>query len=306
MHTDTSVHHAIANDRLEEIRQIETEVKRANQVLKDWLVANGGQIVSDQIGCIPARSLVDLPKVISSYEKALGEEGAFGIGFSLGEAQTALKEAKEKGGVVVKDAMEKSEPITGESLTKGMIPVDPTLEPVAQPAQPSFLDELRQLAGKGREDYLAKEAANQEEIAGLKQRLVQVLSKLKGDSLKQILGNNPATLEALTDLVSGLRDIAQHLPGEILAGGQGDGKPDTQFDPKQLAEGTKEEHQEHGGPIEVAKEIAKDHLTEDPNYYADEDGTPGPGNPDDVAKWEVANVQATPEEIQAAWGKARR
>ena len=42
--------------------------------------------------------------------------------------------------------------------------------------------------------------------------------------------------------------------------------PDSEFDPAQLANGTKEE-MEHTKDPEVAKAIAKDHLAEYPNYY---------------------------------------
>jgi len=42
--------------------------------------------------------------------------------------------------------------------------------------------------------------------------------------------------------------------------------PDEEFDPKELAFGIKAE-MEHTKDKEVAKEIAKDHLKEFPNYY---------------------------------------
>lgn len=42
--------------------------------------------------------------------------------------------------------------------------------------------------------------------------------------------------------------------------------PDEKFDPEQLAMGIKVEV-EHGKSKEMAKEIAKDHLSEFPNYY---------------------------------------
>lgn len=42
--------------------------------------------------------------------------------------------------------------------------------------------------------------------------------------------------------------------------------PDSKFDPKQLAKGVKVEH-EHTNNKEIAKAIAKAHLSEDPKYY---------------------------------------
>jgi hypothetical protein len=51
-----------------------------------------------------------------------------------------------------------------------------------------------------------------------------------------------------------------------LSGGEADNTPDSKFSPKALAEGTKHEH-EHTTDNQIAKEIAKDHLSEDPRYY---------------------------------------
>lgn len=56
-----------------------------------------------------------------------------------------------------------------------------------------------------------------------------------------------------------------------VIGGLGDGMPDWKFDPDQLFEGTRHE-MEHTNDPEIAEEIAKDHLVEDPYYYA-------PGHP---------------------------
>jgi 8-oxo-dGTP pyrophosphatase MutT (NUDIX family) len=53
---------------------------------------------------------------------------------------------------------------------------------------------------------------------------------------------------------------------DLLPGGEADNKPDSQFPAKALAEGAKHEH-EHTDNDQVAKEIAKDHLSEDPAYY---------------------------------------
>jgi hypothetical protein len=53
---------------------------------------------------------------------------------------------------------------------------------------------------------------------------------------------------------------------EKLKGGKGDNRPDSDFDAKELENGIKHEL-EHTKVHQVAKEIAKDHLSEDPNYY---------------------------------------
>jgi len=59
----------------------------------------------------------------------------------------------------------------------------------------------------------------------------------------------------------------QQPPANTDSYGQGGSVPDAQFDPEQLAEGTKIEMQEHGLDMETAKKICKDHLLESPDYY---------------------------------------
>jgi hypothetical protein len=57
------------------------------------------------------------------------------------------------------------------------------------------------------------------------------------------------------------------LKKDQLPGGKGDSKPDSAFDKKQLSLGRKVE-MEHVNSANLANEITKDHLTEDPNYYS--------------------------------------
>ena len=51
-----------------------------------------------------------------------------------------------------------------------------------------------------------------------------------------------------------------------IPGGQAAGKKPSDFDPRQLREGTREE-MEHTTDPAIASEIAMDHLMEDPLYY---------------------------------------
>ena len=51
-----------------------------------------------------------------------------------------------------------------------------------------------------------------------------------------------------------------------LPGGEADNLPDREFSTPALAEGAKHEH-EHTDNDQIAREIAKDHLSEDPRYY---------------------------------------
>lgn len=52
----------------------------------------------------------------------------------------------------------------------------------------------------------------------------------------------------------------------IIPGGLAAGKTNADFNPTSLSEGVSVE-MEHTSDKEVASEIARDHLTEDPNYY---------------------------------------
>lgn len=57
-----------------------------------------------------------------------------------------------------------------------------------------------------------------------------------------------------------------YLNEDSMPGGAADDMPDSKFDEKQLKIGIKHE-MEHTKDADKAKQIAKDHLIEDPNYY---------------------------------------
>ncbi len=60
-----------------------------------------------------------------------------------------------------------------------------------------------------------------------------------------------------------LRTITEN---DKIPGGLASGMPDSAFDPEQLRAGIEVEL-EHTTDKAIAKEIAKDHLKEDPKYY---------------------------------------
>ena len=60
---------------------------------------------------------------------------------------------------------------------------------------------------------------------------------------------------------------SQRRPGDRLKGGLADAKNEKDFDARELQRGAQHELAEHGGDWRLAKEIAMDHLTEDPDYY---------------------------------------
>ena len=75
----------------------------------------------------------------------------------------------------------------------------------------------------------------------------------------------------LTGLESRAKDLFAGKRSELstkdkIPGGLGQGRPDTDFDPEALAKGTAVET-EHTSDLKIAKEIVKDHLTEDSEYY---------------------------------------
>jgi len=60
--------------------------------------------------------------------------------------------------------------------------------------------------------------------------------------------------------------VAGEFGGEIIPGGEAEGRKPSDFDPEQLALGTATE-MEHTHDPRMAMEIAMDHLVEDPEYY---------------------------------------
>lgn len=63
-----------------------------------------------------------------------------------------------------------------------------------------------------------------------------------------------------------LPEMEKEASKDILPGGKSDHKPDSDFDKKEITKGMKVES-EHTKNKEIQKEIAKDHLTEIPDYY---------------------------------------
>lgn len=81
----------------------------------------------------------------------------------------------------------------------------------------------------------------------------------------KVLGNNNVSKFDSASSRGELKAAAEKVP-DVLPGGQADHKPDSKFPTEALAEGKKHEH-EHTDNSQIAEEIAKDHLSEDPTYY---------------------------------------
>jgi hypothetical protein len=80
-----------------------------------------------------------------------------------------------------------------------------------------------------------------------------------------------------------------------LHGGAADGMPDSKFDSKKLQEGADHE-MEHTNDRGLAKEIAKDHLIEDPEYYEKVKQIEGSGVPNPLRQnYDYSNEMNGPE-----------
>lgn len=161
--------------------------------------------------------------------------------------------------------------------------------PAAEP--PDLMGEFSQLAqeSEGREqgekEQQVQAQAQQEGADGMKKELVEILKEFQQlgplwEELKQAQPEAYKTLEAMMQSMVKLARLAfgqqEEQPQEeqqvqksedLMPGGKGDGMSDAEFDLEQLAVGIATEMEEHGLDKKRAKEIAKDHLTEDPNYY---------------------------------------
>ena len=73
-------------------------------------------------------------------------------------------------------------------------------------------------------------------------------------------------LAALRHIIA---NAAKKTAADLLPGGAADNIPDSKFPKHELATGAADEH-EHTSNDQIAKEIAKDHLQEDPRYYEKE------------------------------------
>ena len=75
-------------------------------------------------------------------------------------------------------------------------------------------------------------------------------------------------VSALIKIDKRIKELDQEQNSDdVLVGGLGDGKKDDEFKKDQLQMGINVEKEEHTPNEEIAKEIAKDHLTENDDYY---------------------------------------
>jgi len=94
-----------------------------------------------------------------------------------------------------------------------------------------------------------------------------LLSNYKEDENNNFKKSKP---DNLVDEPNGMKKVKPSTikESENIIGGLADNKPDHLFDPQELEKGINVEL-EHTNDRKTAKEIAKDHLTENPKYYTD-------------------------------------
>ena len=153
----------------------------------------------------------------------------------------------------------------------------------------AFFDELRKLGASkgqlafsksrsGRRPISVENFLKKEKDGGLYKKLGSAVGVefedgnqhvLTGPEAEQKLTDIQASLGHITDpFLSGLRNLFE--PAPLLHGGLAErsDKSPTDFDPFELEKGTEEEEKEHTNDEPTARQIAMDHLTEHPRYYA--------------------------------------
>lgn len=125
----------------------------------------------------------------------------------------------------------------------------------------------------------AEHADYQKQWLGERYRLTpdatgNLVGAVPGLAKKQLFGGEPIygyqTVPGWKDTkTAAASQLSRTGQKDLLHGGKADNVPDREFSPKSLAEG-KEDEREHTDNDQIAKEIAKDHLSQDPRYYAKE------------------------------------
>lgn len=124
------------------------------------------------------------------------------------------------------------------------------------------------------DEALNVQTEEHQELDDLKAEVRGVLDEIHGSlpQLELLEQTSPAAYHVIVALLRSVEDLAEKLFGDEdteedrMPGGLADDVPDEQFDPSQLAQGTKVESEHTDDPV-VAKQISKDHLSEDAAYY---------------------------------------
>jgi hypothetical protein len=236
---------------------------------------------------IPYSAFVVLPKKIKGTKPY---EVAVAVAEMYASSPDLTKEQKDKyiaetfkhiGG-----EMKKTTPLEAEAKTK----TDEELMEIAktETREPQIQAVVNELSRRERkQSMMSDKFGNRVEDT----KAWQYLAKLTPDDLdpferSQYEANRKRGMghtEALQLIINGVEgdhsQLSEHLfvvaenedkemneAHDLVKGGLGDNRPDSAFDPKELAKGEKVEREHTSNPA-IAKEIVKDHLTEFPKGY---------------------------------------
>lgn len=276
----------------------------------------------------PADRMTELPAVAKKFEDICEVTLSLGVGMSLSEAYTAMKFSMHKGGDKISlYHMEMDEILNSEGLNKaqeGMVGLQDesnqaglapsaqhgeggkfaakpseTHPPVAAPAPPSTPDSgIDMSMGGDVQNPNGGQVEGEGESEDPRTAVVNALQQIKRQApvLEQLKQSNPDAFNAIKEVVDAMILMAQGMAAQDesvqksedqLPGGLADKKKPTDFDQKELSMGIEHE-KEHTNDEDLAREIAMDHLSEDPHYYSNLKKQDAPGT---YHEWAVGHVK---------------
>lgn len=137
---------------------------------------------------------------------------------------------------------------------------------------------LKQRLARQQRKYLEKGKEWTPEIAAKKQQIGRAVYDVQNKLMRQY-STLPDTLKyntrkdqvdaIIARLTKTAAELSRSGQKDLLPGGKADNVPDRDFSPEELAIGAADER-EHTNNDQIASEIAKDHLQENPQYYKEE------------------------------------
>lgn len=270
-------------DDVATIRRVSEAIEAGNEVWTTWSNLNGGEVIN--VGGdegrlqIPFRLLGEIAEVAKRYRVAVGSTCCVGVGAKLSEAQKALAVAKTAGPGTIKcyTAAVEAE-LEQMAADKENPEAQKTLQAYFTKSEDAPVDyriEFKRLADSSDKIQSVQAEAHENETHekqwrdDLKHRVSEALHEFRNNlpQLAAMKQNAPDAYRSVLALVQSVTAMSHQLfQQEELTGGKADNVPDEQFDPQQLQEGVSHE-MEHTDNPDAAKEIAKDHISEDQNYY---------------------------------------
>jgi len=275
----------IPADRLKEVPQIRKQYETAV-----------GATCSVGVGMkfSEADKALEAAKLLGKDQIVLYEPGVEKV-LAAAQREDHLNKAQKVG---VESPVGPEEPVGESGPESDPEPQKP--EPVSDPEM--LHDDFAQLAQRHESDAESRQAQAQQQVQAdgdqeaLKAQVVKVLKTFqsKTQELEQLRQQDPDLYRSMVDMVQGMTAMARQIFGgqqqvqksekvetlpeespppegvlhkDLMPGGKGDDRPDSEFDAEQLRTGIETEMEEHGLDEARAKEVAKDHLVENKNYY---------------------------------------